>query len=196
VRPQIRRIVDELERARDRLHGLVDTRPHAGWAVRPGEGRWSAAECIAHLNLTGRAYVPVLEGALEEARALGDAPARRSRRDGVGWLLSLMVGPLPSLGRVRIGRVRTPASFEPSGHLVLEDVVGEFDDLQDRQIALARAADGLPLERVRIRSPFAPNVAYNLWSCLVILPRHQHRHLQQAEDAWRARVAPPAAGAQ
>ncbi len=28
--------------------------------------------------------------------------------------------------------------------------------------------------------------AYNLFACLTILPRHQHRHLWQAEQAWQA----------
>lgn len=181
---QLQGIVDELERARVRLHRLVAARPRHGWTVRPGEGQWSAAECVQHLNLTGRAYLPILERALGEARALGDAPPARYRRDATGWLLSLMVGPLPTIGSRRVGRVRTPASYEPSGELSLDTVVAEFERLQDEQVGFVRAAAGLPLERVRIHSPFAPNVRYNVWSCLVILPRHQHRHLQQAEAAW------------
>jgi hypothetical protein len=192
VGAQIERIVGEFEKARDRLRALVAARPCAGWAVRPAEGSWSAAECVAHLNLTGEAYVPVLEKALSEARALGGPPPRRYRRDGVGWMLSAMVGPLPGVGGFRLGRVRTPPAFEPSGVLDRDAVLAEFDRLQDVQIAFAREADGLPLERVKVRSPFAPNVTYNLWSCLVILPRHQRRHLRQAEAAWSAgRVTPP-----
>jgi hypothetical protein len=31
-------------------------------------------------------------------------------------------------------------------------------------------------------SPFAPGVRYNLYSTLSILPRHQERHLWQAEQ--------------
>jgi hypothetical protein len=27
-------------------------------------------------------------------------------------------------------------------------------------------------------------VRYNLYSCFTILPRHQHRHLWQAERVW------------
>jgi hypothetical protein len=29
-------------------------------------------------------------------------------------------------------------------------------------------------------------LTYNLFACLTILPRHQHRHFWQAEQAWQA----------
>src|SRR5260370_17575838 len=41
----------------------------------PGQGRWSAAECLAHLNLSNRAYLPLLDSAIErlrEKKVLGD----------------------------------------------------------------------------------------------------------------------------
>src|SRR6266513_3894813 len=34
----------------------------------PGQGRWSAAECIAHLNLSNRAYLPLLDSVIEQLR--------------------------------------------------------------------------------------------------------------------------------
>jgi hypothetical protein len=36
---------------------------------------------------------------------------------------------------------------------------------------------------VRVRSPFTDRVTYDVYSALLLLPRHQHRHLQQAELA-------------
>jgi hypothetical protein len=36
-----------------------------------------------------------------------------------------------------------------------------------------------------VQSPFNEKVKYNLYSCLTILPPHQHRHLWQAEQIWR-----------
>jgi len=37
---------------------------------------------------------------------------------------------------------------------------------------------------VRVTSPFNARVRYNLYACFTILPRHQHRHLWQAERVW------------
>ena len=41
--------------------------------------------------------------------------------------------------------------------------------------------DGRPIDRVKVTSPFNPRLRYNLYACLTILPRHQERHLWQAE---------------
>ena len=56
--------------------------------------------------------------------------------------------------------------------------------LQQTRGGFARAADGLPLGKVKVASPFDPRARYNLYSCFVILPRHQVRHLEQAEEVW------------
>ncbi len=186
LRSQLARVVRDLEAARDRLHDLVDTLPDERWARRPAPGSWSVAECVEHLNLTGRAYVPVLRDALDEARRLGGPSPERYRRDFVGWLLWAGTGPVPRVGRLRFGRIRTSSAFVPRGELPPGDVVREFDRLQDEQIALARASDGLPLASVKIVSPFDSRLRYNVYSCLVVLPRHQERHLAQAERAAEA----------
>lgn len=49
-----------------------------------------------------------------------------------------------------------------------------------------READGLPPGCLRIASPFDARLRYNLYSALSILPRHQRRHLWQAERALEA----------
>ena len=45
-----------------------------------------------------------------------------------------------------------------------------------------RAADGLALDRVRVRSPFVPLVTVNLDTALRILTGHERRHLWQAQQ--------------
>jgi len=49
---------------------------------------------------------------------------------------------------------------------------------------LTLMAEGRPLEDMRMVSPFDAKVKYNAYSCLVLLPRHQRRHLWQAEQVW------------
>lgn len=125
-----------------------------------------------------------MRDALERARRLGETPGRRYRRDLLGWVLTFATGPLPRIGRLRLGRVRTPPAFVPGGDLARDRTMAEFDRLQERQIEVVRASDGLPVDRVKIASPFEPRMKYSLYSALCILPRHQARHLQQAEGVW------------
>ncbi len=86
---------------------------------------------------------------------------------------------------------KTMAPFIPRGQVALSRLLAEFDGLQGVQIACVGAADGLDLGRLWIRSPFNTRIRYNAYSCLSILPRHQHRHLWQAEQVWSS-LNPPA----
>jgi len=183
VHPQLAAIIVEFESAAARLRQLAAQVPESRWAERADPARWSVAECVMHLNLTAIAYLPLLDAALAEARGLRDRGVvgpRRYRRDAIGWFLWRTAGP-----PVRI-KARTTAPFVPQAAAPRPHTLAEFARLQESQIDRVRAADGLALQRVRIRSPFDARVAYNAYACLTILPRHQHRHLWQAERVWGA----------
>ena len=187
IQPQLAAIVTQFELAQERLHELVADTPEERWGVRADPSQWSVAECVAHLNLTSQAYVPMLRDAFSDARFAGADPPRRYRMDPMGWTIALTAGPLPRLGRRRFGRVKTIPAFVPGGDLGRATTVSEFDRLQAELIDLAQDAEGRPLARMRIVSPFNSRVSYNAYSCLVILPRHEQRHLWQAEHVWDAR---------
>ena len=135
------------------------------------------AECVAHLNLTSKAYLPLLREALAGGRE-GREWRGRYHPDPIGWLMWRLAGP-----PVR-HRVKTVAAFIPSAQQSLTELVSEFDRLQSEQLSCVSAADGLPLGSLWIRSPFDSRIRYNVFSCLTILPRHQERHLWQAEQVW------------
>jgi len=182
---QLAAVVAALESAQTRLHRLADQLPDARWKSRPGPGQWSAAECIEHLNLTSRAYIPLLRHALEKGTKQATPPARY-RKDFLGGLFSALVGPLPRIATKRFGRVKTSGEFVPQPAGTRVETVAEFDRLQADLIAITRQAEGFPLGDMKIVSPFGGKIRYNVYSALVILPRHQERHLAQAEEAATA----------
>lgn len=184
MQAQLAAIIAEFEGAQARLHHLDAAVPSERWNTRADPMAWSVGECIAHLNLTSKAYIPLLRAALAEGSTLGPAKHGRYRMDPVGWLMSRAVGPMAGIGRLRIGKVKTKPAFVPASDLPKGEIVAEFDRLQAEQIAITREADGLQLERLRITSPFDARVSYNVYSCLAMQPRHQHRHLWQAEQVW------------
>jgi hypothetical protein len=181
---QLRTITAEFDSAQVRLHELVRRVPEPHWYQRPEPDRWSMSECVAHLNLTSEASVPLLQAAIEQGRSSGRSAPARYHRDPVGWLLWRTQGP-----PVR-HRVKTTAPFIPRGGLPLDRLVAEFDRWQQVLVACVGAADGLDLGRLWIRSPFNRRIRYNAYACLSILPRHQHRHLWQAEQVWAGGTPP------
>ena len=183
MQEQLAAVIDGLESAQSRLRRLSDSLSEEKWNRKPAADRWSAAECVEHLNLTSRAYVPLIRDALAEARLLRTPPPKRYKRDGLGWFLALMIGPMRHIGKFRLGKVKTTEDFVPHPKGGREEILSEFVQLQSELISLARAAEGLAIDRVKIVSPFGGKMKYNAYSALVIIPRHQHRHIQQAEEA-------------
>jgi len=178
VHPQLKAIADELEAAHHRLTRLAARLSPEQWGQRRDPDRWSAAECITHLNLTAEAYRPIVSAALNAARRRGGPPPSRLRRDPIGWLL------WTSTGEPARRRFQTTAPFVPREERPIAVILEAFDRLQDEQLSWVRDAEGLPIHRVRVVSAFNPKIRYSLYSCLTILSRHQHRHLWQAEQVW------------
>ncbi len=183
MHPKLQTILDEFTSAEARLHRLSEQIPHEQWPARRDPDRWSVAECVAHLNLTSEAYLPLLNGAIEQAQTMPRPAQVRYRRDILGWLLWRTMGP-----PVRFA-IATPAAFVPAADLPPATLIREFERLQAAQIALLHAVDGKPISEIHVASPFAPGKTYNLYSCFSILPRHQHRHLWQAEQVWASASA-------
>jgi hypothetical protein len=178
MHPRLEAIADELRNAQAHLHRLAAAVPAERWAERSNPSRWSVAECVAHINLTSHGFRSPVERALNEGRQQKDGTSASYRRDPLGWFLWRIMAP-----PVQLVRVKTTPSFVPQSTPPAAQLLAEFDHLQQEQIGWVRAADGLPLGRLWIASPFNPRVKYNLYSCLSILPRHQERHIWQAEQA-------------
>jgi hypothetical protein len=168
--------------ARRRFADLNAAVPDAAWMQRTTATEWSVAECVAHLNLTARAMVPLIERAVDEARAFPPMGTRRYRQGAIGLLLSATMGPVPKFLGFKLGKISTPPPFVPSSDLPRGAVVGEFTDWQAKVASLIDASRGLPIDNCKVASPFRAGTFYDGYSALLIVVRHEHRHLYQAEQ--------------
>jgi hypothetical protein len=180
--PSLAAIRSELDAATARLHSLTDTLDDAAWRAKPGNARWSVAECVDHLNLTSRAYLPLLTEALRDGRARGlTNPASSNRLDIIGWLLVRSLE--PPVRRRR--RMKTTEPFVPQGVGPKAAVVAEYEELQRGLIALLADAEGLAITKIKVRSAFNAKLRYSVYSALRVIATHQRRHLWQAEEALK-----------
>jgi hypothetical protein len=177
IRDPVDGLIDELRNTEDRLTTLSGAVEERVLATRPSAEEWSAAECIAHLNLTTRAYLPLLQAAAESLRRGGAIAKRPPRRDFVGWMLCRVLEP-PARQRTR-----TTAAFIPDGSPDVGSALTGFEELQEALIAFVDGARDLAFDRARVQSPFDRRMRYNAWSALKILAAHQRRHLAQAASA-------------
>ena len=173
--PQLERITEELADARRRARELAAPLTAASWRTGPAADQWSVAECLIHLNLTSRAFLPLIGNAITKGHELKLLSAGPYRRDLLGWFVYRITEPPAWF------RIKTTAPFVPSAIEPKERVLEDFDTLQEQLVECVRDADGLDLGRLRIVSPFDKRLKYNLYSCLTIIPAHQRLHLAQAE---------------
>lgn len=184
MQKQLAQLVDSLESAQSKLRSLSDSVSESAWGKHPAPDAWSAADCVEHLNLTSRAYVPRLREALDSARLMRDPPTKDYQLDFPGRIMAFMMRPMKHIGKFKLGRVKTTGPFTPRGGQTREQLLSEFVRLQSDLISIVRSAEGLPIDKVDIQSPFG-KMRYNAYSALEIVTQHEHRHLQQAEEAAR-----------
>ena len=181
---QLADIVAQFDHAQTRVDKLADEIADERWSIRNDPARWSVGECVAHLTLTNAAYEPRIRKAIEEARKLPRFSGGSYRHDFIGWLFGTLTGPLPTIGKMRIGRVKTMPDFVPTGSFPKQKLVAEYKRLQLELTRMVRECDGLAIDKVKITSPFGEKVHYNLFSTFRILPRHEERHIDQAFLVW------------
>lgn len=158
--------------ARVVLDGLND----AQFNWRAGAGRWSVAECFAHLNVTGQMYLPDIDRQIKKARAAKLFGEGRFRHTLLGGLLVRAIGPPPKL------RFKAPKIFTPLPEHLLAVVVPAFASLHEQFSRRIREANGLNLRRIKVASPASSFIKLTLGECFALLAAHERRHLWQARQ--------------
>ncbi len=182
MHPQLAALVSQLEAATADATKLMAPLDDATLHARPPRGGWSAAECIAHLNLTTAAVLPGIDVAVATGRP-GFADSRPYRCGLLGSLLAWSLEP-PARLRFRTLPALVPSSTGPKGV-----ILADFERLQRDLANRIQRASGLNLNDLRITSVFNSRLSYNVYAAFCILASHERRHLWQARRAVRL-IAP------
>jgi hypothetical protein len=169
--------------SQERLHALLDGLSDDAFNTKPGETRWSAGECVVHLNKIAKGYLPKMEAAV----AVPDAP----RGEGpfhYGWLSRLFISSVTPGSRnlPTAGAMKPPEADGLRSDVDRQRAVGRFDADIGRYLAVIDAADGLDLARIKIASPFLSVLRLPLGAFLDAMGQHSLRHVLQAERAVAA----------
>jgi hypothetical protein len=173
-----RQFRDARDHARRLAGGL--SRDQVNW--RPAPGKWSIAECISHLSVTGRAVCAKSRDAIARGRErgwTGQGPF------AYGWLARWFESSMEPPPR---RRWRTSAVFAPtsgSDHSV-DAVLEEFDAVGAEYLACLELARGLDLARIRVASPVSALIRFPLGGYFRAQTAHERRHLWQADQVAKA----------
>lgn len=177
-------LCQELTQMRRRAREVVADLTPEQLTRRPDPAQWSIVECLAHLNLSAAVVQPKVAAAIEKGKRYKVEGAGPFSPGAVGRLLIWLAEPPPKI-RLRAPKVVAPAVVSDAP----AQVVADFLDYQDAWERLAREAEGLDQNKLKIASPFRGLPRLRLAAPIPWMMAHQRRHLAQAEKVRREILA-------
>ncbi|UZR94335.1 DinB family protein [Chondrinema litorale] len=154
--------------------------------IKPAKGKWSALECIEHLNMVGRYYLPQIEKELDKQESKSTAVNPEFKSGFMGNYMYNAMKP-HSDGSIHM-KVKTFSSVNPSSKydssdLNAQKVLASFIKQKRQLLELLENSRGVDLNKVKITSLVGPILRLKLGDVFRFLIAHEHRHLIQAENA-------------
>jgi len=175
-------LLDQLDAIKNQGVGVAAGLTEAQFNWRPGPGRWSIAQNLAHLNAGDLMVLPAFDSAITEGRAQGKTSPGPFR---YGWFSRFMIREMePPPKR----RMKTPLKLKGSAgedHR-LADVLPEFARVRDEVARRVRESDGLDLPHIRTISPVNRLIRLPLGAYFAFILAHDRRHLWQANQVRTA----------
>ncbi|MAT39076.1 MAG: hypothetical protein CL946_05680 [Ectothiorhodospiraceae bacterium] len=180
-----------IEDIRDKVSEICKSATIAQYNWRPSPEKWSIAECIEHLIVTGNLYNEELKNTLEKAREegkTGDASI------DYGWFSKFAVSTAepPPKQRIRAFRKILPESktYDP------DKLKSDFDQMLDTYKDLVKNMEGIQISKVKMPSVLTPILRLPVAAWVDFLNAHLRRHLWQAEQVRNKEQFPEAGSGQ
>lgn len=145
---------------------------------KPQPQAWSIAECVEHLNLYAKFYVPAI------AQAISNAPTRTSNEFRSGWLGEQFV---KTVSPANVKPQKTFQRMTPAQSQLSTHVLTQFLQYQADLLASLARAQTIDWNKTRVPVEFWSWLKMNVGDAFRFMVAHQQRHLQQAQRVERAR---------
>ena len=152
---------------------------------KASENSWSVVECIAHLNLAARHYIPEIETKLKQAQG---KQAQHSLYYKPSLLGKYMVNSMLPKEDVITNKMKTFGGLHPSLNDSSVAVFNEFIAHQESLLALLEEASNYNLQKIKIQS-LIRLVRFRLGDAFRFLTAHTIRHIHQANQVLKSQVA-------
>jgi uncharacterized damage-inducible protein DinB len=159
-------ILDCMAKAQTGLLCAADSVAAEEWTIRPGEGRWSAAELIAHLMMVERAVI-------------GKADRVRQKPPKRVSLLKRIHIPM-ALVESRWIRRKSPVPAEPEMLRDKEEMLAELRTVRERSLAFLEETKSQNLDEYYWAHPALGTL--NAYEWMQFIASHEVRHTKQMRE--------------
>ncbi|WP_343691599.1 DinB family protein [Chitinophaga sp.] len=147
---------------------------------QPAPDKWSAAQCLDHLNAYARFYIPRIEKAIQ-GKLAGSLPPAPSPVFKSGWLGNYFTNMmLPKADGHPGMKMQAPKGYRPLADLNAKQVVNEFIDWQERAKQLLEQSKLVNLESIKIPTTLGNWLKFSLGDTFRFVIAHEQRHMAQA----------------
>ncbi len=143
---------------------------------RSHEDSWSALECLAHLNIYSKFYIPEITKNLEKTRY--KKPTAEFKSGLLGNYFANMVGPLENSKKMK-----TLNSSNPIGSELSLSTLEQFGLYQEQTLDILEKASSVDLAKTKCGISIAPWLKIKLGDALRVVIMHNRRHMIQALKA-------------
>lgn len=174
-----------LEELQQKVKGLVKTveenlhhLPAPVLLLPPAQDKWSAIQCLEHLNTYSRFYLPQIASAIEHGYAR-QQPVTTSFKSGwLGNWFTKTMQPKPD-GSLPM-KMQSPRNARPATDLDAAKVIAEFLASQQQLLLLLQRAEGVNLQRLRVPTTLGKWLKLSLGDTFRFFIAHEERHVLQA----------------
>ena len=179
-----RQLISEAEALKERSEEQLNNKQHAE--------SWSALECLEHLNLYGRFYLPEIEKRIAEQLSLSSPSVppdeflsgqalQRGKEASVfksGWLGNYFANSM--LPKEKLNKMKTFKNMNPLNSKLDKKVIDEFISQQREMLRLLEESRKVSLNKTRTTISISKLIKLKLGDTFRFVIYHNQRHMVQA----------------
>lgn len=152
--------------------------------AQPAPSKWSALQCLEHLNMYGRYYISAIQQAIEKSKAKGWEAKENYRSGWLGNYFANAMQPDMMSGMAKT-TMKAMDNYIPPTALNAIEVMTEFLAHQRQIHSLLNAAAQANLQKSRVPTTLSKWLTIQLGDTFRFVIAHNERHLQQALRALK-----------
>lgn len=133
---------------------------------------WSILECLEHLNLYGRFYIPEISKRIQEGKRKSELVFES------GWLGNYFANSM--LPKVKLNKMKTFQNMNPLNSKLDKTVIHEFVSQQAQILQLLEGARKISLNRTKTSISISKLIKLKLGDTFRFVIYHNQRHMGQA----------------
>jgi hypothetical protein len=158
----------------EKLHHL----PAPVLLLPPAQDKWSAIQCLEHLNTYSRFYLPQIASAIEQGHARQQSATASFKSGWLGNWFTKTMQPKPD-GSLPM-KMQSPRNARPATDLDAGKVMTEFLTGQQQLLSLLQGAEGVNLQGLRVPTSLGKWLKLSLGDTFRFFIAHEERHVLQA----------------